>query len=156
MSTEEGIEQPIGAANRNNSELGGKGAKKIRRASHAATRKLNQLEFCPITALVRQYEDICLDLTKMQFNHDGSVRKDMDMEAYCALQNTRQKIGADLLRYGYSRIPETSVLQTVAVPSLVVQLTQDGDTYTMPDETVERLPHLQDNEDDVIEGVIET
>jgi hypothetical protein len=51
------------------------------------------------------------------------------MVAYAQLLATQQKLINDLMRYGYSRVPETEDTQEKVIKPVVINLSKKGDTY---------------------------
>ena len=109
--------------------------------SLASRRKLMQLGFDPIAKLVKQYEDIEKEIQKYNDMRDGkTVWLDANGKArtytigvatvHLGLYDKLAKIGSDLLRYNYGRVPEVFVPEVPRTP-LIVNLSQAGDTYAI-------------------------
>lgn len=101
--------------------------------------KLVSLNFDPIEKLVEQYTVLQKEIEYqeklrnneiIEVNAKGAVRTyraEIHMSLYDKLINISEK----LTRYGYGRVPETTIVEDKRIPPLVVQLTQEGDTYNI-------------------------
>ena len=103
--------------------------------------RLKELGFDPISSLIDVYKKIeaeisiqerLRDNTLVQLNGAGKQRA-YRPEVHHALYDKLAKIGTDLLRYKYGRVPEVEENSAKALPALLVQLTGVGDVYTIGD-----------------------
>jgi hypothetical protein len=123
-------EQPEWSKNK-----GGRPKGSLTPGSKASIAKLRQLGFDPIEALVHQYNKVQEELAEMEtlktrprVYTDGTTQRFSSM-AYANLLTVSTKLAADLLRYGYARVPETVNVETRELPQLTINLTKKGDTY---------------------------
>jgi hypothetical protein len=102
--------------------------KRFHAGSERSQRRLCELNYDPIGELVQQYHDICglikseIDWkegretrltakgTERQFHHDFLDK----------LLDKKQKIAAELIRYGYGRVPEVGVIEEKSVTPFIV------------------------------------
>lgn len=96
---------------------GGRPAGSTNLASHRAARRLAQLDFDPIGRLVDQYNQIEVEIGCMM------EAKGCSQMALAKLMEIRQKITADLLRYGYARVSESNVDMHKQLPPININLT---------------------------------
>ena len=85
--------------------------------SYRAARRLAQLEFDPIGKLVDQYNQIEIEIACML------DAKGCSQMALAKLMEIRQKITADLLRYGYARVSENAQEANKVLPPININLT---------------------------------
>jgi hypothetical protein len=101
--------------------------------------RLTQLGFDPIGELVKQYRKIELELEYQEKLRTGEVvelTSTGKVKAYRAdihhgIYDKLTAIADRLLRYGYGRVPETTVVEEKKPMPLVVNLTKKGDVYTV-------------------------
>jgi len=100
---------------------------------------LKHLKFDPIAELVSTYRKIQHELEIQEQIRDG-VRVELNLsgkpkayraEVHHALLDKLTVIADKLLRYGYGRVPEISVVETRAPQPLVVNLTRKGEQYVV-------------------------
>ena len=93
--------------------------------------RLNELQFDPMLEMILLYrklqeEDRVMcqirDGSTVFYNDDGRVIR-YSAHAHVALQANMQKITADLLRYGYGRVPETITVDEQVTGGLIINLT---------------------------------
>jgi len=101
--------------------------------------RLDDLRFDPIRELVEKYRRLEGELDYQEdvrankivpLTSTGKVRAynaETHMVVYDKLLNTAEK----LLRYYYGRVPETTIVEEKKASPLVVNLTRDGETYTI-------------------------
>jgi hypothetical protein len=115
--------------------------------SKEASRRLAQLGFDPIEKMVKLHEEIEKRIYDMTHHPDGTekdgTRKVLTMAdgsdspnsystmAYSQLLITKQKIINDLMRYGYARVTETTVIEEKKPPVFAIFTTPKG--YVAPD-----------------------
>jgi hypothetical protein len=56
-----------------------------------------------------------------------------------ALYDRQLRVGEQLLRYGYGRVPEVVQIEEKRIEPLVVNLTKEGDTFIINESKVELL-----------------
>ncbi len=95
---------------------------------HKSVEKLNSLRFDPIAKLVELYERIDADLNNMMYDEDGEL-KNFSHVAYSNLTSVKQKVAADLMRYGYSRVTETEIVEQVVRRPLKIQLSSTDQEF---------------------------
>lgn len=81
---------------------GGRQRGQVEIYSKDSAKKLQELGFDPIVEMIRLKDEIDKDILELK----AMARP--PMQALAALQNTKQKIVNDLMRYGYARQTETS------------------------------------------------
>jgi hypothetical protein len=106
---------------------------------------MDDLRFDPIKEIVLKYRKLEEELVyqeKVRNNEiipmtaTGRIRSynaEVHMGIYDKLLNTGDK----LLRYYYGRVPETTILEEKQVSPLIVNLTRDGEVYTIGKDLLE-------------------
>jgi hypothetical protein len=121
----------------------------FRAGAKRSVMRLNALGFDPIGELVDKYRKLELELARQEQIRDGvlvELRQDGQPRAYRAevhhnIFNMLITVADKLLRYGYGRVPETNVLEERRPQPLVVQLTQEGETFVMGNDAIEELDY---------------
>jgi hypothetical protein len=101
--------------------------------------QLRKLGFDPMEKLVKVYAELEKEVDRQHQIRDGSLveltgtgrPRAYRAEVHHALYDKMINIGNNLMRYGYARIPETSVLEETSGNPLVINLTKKGDVYTI-------------------------
>lgn len=113
--------------------------------SPRSIQRLAQLDFDPIGELVQKYRKIEKELELQEelregrvvhLKPDGKARQyyaDQHMAIYDKLLSVADK----LLRYGYGRVPETSIVKNEAPPAFIVNLAKPGEQYVVAPEADE-------------------
>jgi len=99
--------------------------------------RLQALGFDPIGNLVNLYEKLSQEVIFWENIRDGKVitllasgkPRAYNHEAHLSCYDKMIKIGSDLTRYGYSRVPEGVDPTRPPAPPMVVNLTPEGDTF---------------------------
>jgi hypothetical protein len=120
---DEGVEQPkigVGGNNLKNTPSNTKLTKQ-------SVRRLAELEFDPIERAVRLYDQLEMAIYEMKFNDDGTEKSRYNAIAYAQLMNAKAKVINDLMRYGYGRVPETTMVEHTELPPLIIRTTKPGD-----------------------------
>lgn len=91
--------------------------------SHKSAKKLGDLAFDPIQKLVDLHDKIGYTITNMMWDADGEAKK-YSQVAVASLLTIQSKIAGDLLRYGYSRVSETTIIEQVEHKPLQIVLTR--------------------------------
>lgn len=91
--------------------------------SNQSAKKLEALKFDPIAKLVILHERISDQITNMMWGHDGEPKK-YSQVAMASLLTIQSKISSDLLRYGYSRVSETTVVEQINARPMQIVLTR--------------------------------
>lgn len=116
-----------------------RGSSSFHAGSKRSINRLDDLRFDPIRELVEKYRKLEGELEyqeKVRANEivpltaSGKVRSynaETHMAVYDKLLNTSEK----LLRYYYGRVPETSIVEEKKAMPLIVNLSKDGDVYTI-------------------------
>jgi hypothetical protein len=119
-----------------------------------ARRMLAQLKFDPIVQMVNSYLEICQEIDEMnelkklsKIDENGNVRRYSSM-AHGQLLALKQKLVADLLRYGYARVPETVNLNGERPAAFVLNLHTDPETFKLANEQSIEDAKVIDNEVD--------
>lgn len=103
---------------------------KYRKGGQRSVRVLRNLRFDPITALVEQYRSLEKELnhhegvrngTVVKLSHTGKEQR-YDSEAHMKCYELLIKVGGDLVRYGYARLPEGVIENPGRLPTLVINL----------------------------------
>ena len=122
--------------------------KKIRAGSKAAVARLEELNFDPIEKLVYVFNKLESECAIQEGLRDGSAvmlnpatGKPMSYwaEHHLSIINSQGKVAESLLRYGYSRVSEAVEKEVMAIPPLTINLTQDGDVFTIGNDDDEEL-----------------
>lgn len=117
---------------------------------YAASRHMAQYNFDPLDKLMKLYERVQGEIQWMERLKDGSlVCKDgtthkYSKMAHAALLAQQQKLLNDLMRYGYSRMPETLNVEAPDMPRPVINLTPRSPSITVAKET--QLTNIVDGE----------
>jgi len=113
-------------------------------------RRLAQLGYDPMEEMVKLSKDIDKELWKVTHNSDKTLKDRYSAVAYSNLLATKQKLINDLLRYGYSRVPETEALKQNEIKPVVINLSKKGDAYIPTEnyEDVEYVDHIDMDMDD--------
>ena len=90
--------------------------------------KLEELGFDPIEKLVTFYNQLEMDIYHLTHTEDDKPRAKFSQMAYVQLLNIQRQVNADLLRYKYARVPETTEVVGNNGGPLVVVLDQDNVT----------------------------
>jgi hypothetical protein len=104
--------------------------------------RLKYLNFDPIGELVDNYRKLQYEIERQEKIRDGAIvelsstgkPKAYRAEVHHALYDKMIAIGDKLLRYGYGRVPETTIIEEKRPMPLVVNLTKKGDQYIVNDE----------------------
>jgi hypothetical protein len=119
---------------------GGPGKPRFPAGANRSTRRLATIGYDPIGELVKQYrrlEQECIYLRKLR---DGVVvelhattgkPRAFRYEALIGMETMLQNTADKLLRYGYGRVPEVSVVESKVMQPLVVNLSREGETYVV-------------------------
>lgn len=90
---------------------------------HKSVNKLESLQFDPIAKLVILHDKIGDQIFNMMWDNDGEPRK-YSQVAVATLLTIQSKISSDLLRYGYSRVSETTVIEQSTHRPMQIVLTR--------------------------------
>ena len=111
---------------------------------------LKNLGFDPIGKLIERYEELSNEIafwkgirngTVVQvINTEGKTRY-YDSDAHMQAEKMLVDIGDKLLRYGYGRVPETLNVNDNRPPSLIVNLTREGEHQHFINEQPDYLEH---------------
>lgn len=88
-----------------------------------SVKKLETLRFDPITKLVDLHDRITNQINNMMWDADGEPQK-YSQVAVATLLTIQSKVSADLLRYGYSRVSETTVIEQTNHRPMQIVLTR--------------------------------
>jgi hypothetical protein len=124
----DGIAQPKSHKARAETHAHQLAAEKYTKRSQGAVRRLAQLGFDPIAKMVEEYADNCRQLERMEIQRLQGGRGYSEI-AFVQLKALQQKLVADLLRYGYARVPETVQLDMRERPKFVVVKHSDKSTF---------------------------
>lgn len=106
-----------------------------------SVRRLKTLAFDPIGELVTNYRRIEAEIAYQEKIRSGEVvellpsgkPRSYRPEVHQGLYDKLIAIGKELLRYGYGRVPETTIVEEKKPMPLIVNLSKDGETYTVND-----------------------
>lgn len=105
--TQEGIKKPQEGVptlkNGNPINRKGRPRKSTNIYSAEAIKKMENMGFCPLTALINQYEDICRKLEEME---EGKRRS--SALAMANLESLKKQISETLMKYSYRPAPTSS------------------------------------------------
>lgn len=114
----------------------------VSRYSSTSVAKLKSLGVDPIDYMVNTYDEITAEIEEQQklkkypvILADGSKRR-YSAEMHARLLEIKQKIGNDLMRYGYARVPETIGLNSTEPKGLVINMVSDDNVFKIIEETV--------------------
>jgi hypothetical protein len=133
---------------------GGRMKGQLNTYSKDGIRRLAQLGFDPMEQMVKLSKDIDKELYKIKHYSNGTLREKFSMVAYAQLLATQQKLINDLMRYGYSRVPETEDTQEKVIKPVVINLSKKGDTY-LPTTNYEDAEFVDMADDEYNEDSIE-
>jgi hypothetical protein len=102
--------------------------------SKESVKKLEALGFDPIEAMVNRYHWIQSLIDEMM-----NGPKNPSQVALSALLATQQKIANDLMRYGYTQVPEKDLGDEDMLPTRII-LTGDDNTVTVTGNTITVSP----------------
>ena len=119
-----------------------------------STARLRELDFDPIAELVKTYREVEDEVVRQKGIRDNTIvelsttgrPKAYRPEVHHALLDKKIVIGDKLTRYMYGRVPENGEQAPQAPPALVVQLSQEGDTYVINDGGTEVNEDDDDNQ----------
>lgn len=118
--------------------------------------RLKHLGYDPIGELVEQYKTIQLEVEYQKKLRSGEIvelnpttgkPRAYRAEIHHGLLDKLIKISEALLRYGYGRVPETTVVEEKKALPLVVNLTKKGDQYVINDNQPEISEDFDDDDD---------
>jgi hypothetical protein len=113
--------------------------------NYRSVMKLHKLRFDPIEALVRNYTAVQAEIdiyegmraNKIQFiNHDGKVRY-YDQAVHMGLFKQLTDIAKELLKYGYSAMPQETNINHSVKPVMNVTLTTTNEEYLIGNENAD-------------------
>ena len=110
-----------------------------------STARLRELDFDPIKALVDTYKKVEKEINRQEKIQEGSLvelnaqglPRAYRPDVHHALFDKQIAVGEKLMRYMYGRVPDEGQAAPMAPPSLVVQLTQKGETYVINEQPPE-------------------
>jgi hypothetical protein len=119
----------------------------FRKGGHKSVKRLNQLDFDPIKVLVDKYNQLEKEIEYQNKRRSGAIvellpsgkPRSYSYEHHMALYDRQLRVGEQLLRYGYGRVPEVVQIEEKRIEPLVVNLTKEGDTFIINESKVELL-----------------
>ena len=117
------------------------GIPKFHAGGNKSVNRLRQLQYDPIGELVAKYRMLEAEIARQEKIRDGVIveltatgkPKSYRAEVHHALFDKMIAIGDKLLRYGYGRVPETTIVEERKPQPLIVNLTKKGDVYIAND-----------------------
>jgi hypothetical protein len=115
--------------------------------------KLKELGFDPLEKMVELYDEITEEIKMMTKNPDGSRKykvlkdgtvtnqPDWSALAHSTLIAAKNKVVSDLLRYGYARVTEATIVAQKEIKPLTIITSRSGDKFA-PNEEIKAL-HAQ-------------
>lgn len=111
--------------------------------------RLAYLDFDPIGELVKQYRKLELEIEYQEKIRSKEIveltstgrEKAYRPEVHHALYDKLNKIGEALLRYGYGRVPETTIVEEKRPLPLIVNLTKKGEQYVINQDDTESIEY---------------
>jgi hypothetical protein len=105
-------------------------------------RMLMAYAFDPLENLLRIYASTCREVIRQEHIRDGLLAELLNNgkarayrpEIHMAWQEKMITIAKELLRYGYARVSETTVVESRNTKPLIVNLTKKGEQYVINDE----------------------
>jgi hypothetical protein len=115
------------------------GGQVFQRGAKKSQYRLAQLEYDPIGELVSQHKAIGVEIERQIKIRAGEIVeltalgkiKAYNWEVHMNLIEKQIKIGTELLRYGYGRVPETVNVEVGPPPAMIVNLTREGEQYVL-------------------------
>jgi len=111
---------------------------------------LRELSFDPIKKLVERYQEMenevafwkaIRDRTLIQIINSEGKERYYDSDAHMQAEKMLIEIGDKLLRYGYGRVPETVNVNDTRLPTMIVNLTKEGDKQHFINEVQDYIEH---------------
>ena len=96
-----------------------------------AHEKLQRLGFDPIQKMVELHENIEADLANLMYDEDGEIRKNYSQVAYAQMMSIKQKVVADLLRFGYARVTEGIEVKNSAIAPINIVLSKKDSEFSL-------------------------
>lgn len=129
-----------------------RGVSPFRAGTPRSYSRLKQLQFDPIEQLVIKYREIENEIEYQNKRRSGEIvellpngkLRPYSYEHHMALYDRLLRVGEQLLRYGYGRVPEVIQVEEKKVEPLVVNLTKKGETYVIN----ESIKHYVESEYD--------
>ena len=117
--------------------------------------RLRQLQYDPIGELVANYRKLEAEVERQEKIRDGIIvelgsngkPRAYRAEVHHAIYDKLIAIGDKLLRYGYGRVPETTIIEDRKPQPLIVNLTKKGDVY-VANEQPDQLEFGEELEDE--------
>jgi hypothetical protein len=112
--------------------------KRFNAGSQRSQQRLKELNYDPIGEKVRKYweleemikEELLFKTgAKIRISHATGKPMNWYPDFLGKLYDQQLKVAADLLRYGYGRVPEINITEDRKVPPLLIQTTSDMATY---------------------------
>lgn len=116
--------------------------------SRDAARRLKELGFDPLEHMVKTYQEV-----KARIKQEDAKTKPSAI-AIATLLNTQQKCTLDLMRYGYARQSETSIVETKQPPPMMVHLTTAGSTTPVMTTGERTQEGGEENDDEEYDGYV--
>lgn len=134
------------------------GIPKYRAGGARAVSRLKALNYDPIERLVNIHNELAEEIEYQKKLRSGAIQELTSQgrprayraEIHHGLLEKQAKIAADLLRYGYGRVPENAVEDKPPPPALIVNLTAKGQVYVANEDFGEVQPEV-DDWDDVVD-----
>ena len=135
------------------------GIPKYQAGGNRSIGRLKHLNFDPIGELVSNYRAVQKEIERQEMIRDNQIveltttgkTKAYRPEVHHALYDKLINIGEKLLRYGYGRVPETTVVEQKQAMPLIVNLTKKGQVYvandTQPDQATDVWPEEGDDDE---------
>jgi len=95
----------------------------------AAQKRLKELGFDPIEKMVAMHEEVDIEIANLLYDDEGNKNKKYSGMALATLLSTKQKIIADLLRYGYARVSETPTDAEKVISPIQINLTSNATEF---------------------------
>lgn len=113
------------------------GVRRYMSGATASQKKLRDLGFDPIEALVNDYHAINKLIKIEEDVRDGKIVRLSSKgnvltwypDTLTRLVEQRTQVADKLLRYNYGRVPETVINEHNIVPPMRIQLTEDNESY---------------------------
>ena len=131
------------------------GVPKYRKGGQRSIRVLKNLRYDPITALVDQYRSLEKELNLHEGMRSGAIvmlkdngkTREYDSEAHMKCYELLIKVGSDLTRYGYARLPEGVIDAPNKVPTLIINMPGKDEPFIINQPTT-RLPEYEESNDE--------
>lgn len=121
--------------------------------------KLMQLRFDPMERLIQKYTELEIELKRQVKIRDGEIveltsngkPRAYRAEVHYSIFDKQVMIAEKLMRYAYGRVPEAINNEQTITQPLVINLTKEGEVYTLNDQSDISQDNSKDNYEDTLD-----